>query len=263
MKLIVVILSHMRRTFSTTPKVKSERAFICEMIRVGVALTCLATILAVTVTWWTTHNYTPYMHHKALRTALILPLIVAPTCMYIIGRIGLRNHRQMLAINALAFTDELTGLANRRAFMRDAAERLATTDLNKTGVCIMIVDLDHFKRVNDQYGHDAGDTTLINVARQMERALPASALIARLGGEEFAVMASFNSMDHLNEIGENLRARIASRPCAYGQHNIQATASIGAGIAYDGDSTQSIMSRADSALYGAKHEGRNRFMLAA
>ena len=244
-------------------RIKSEHEYIREMVLTGIALTGLAIMLAMTVTWWTTHNYTTYMHHKAMRTAFLLPLIIAPTCVYIMGQMGLRYRRQLIHINKLAFTDEMTGLNNRRAFMRDAKEMLATTDTDKVGLCIMILDLDHFKSVNDRYGHEAGDIALGNAGRQMAQALPDDALVARLGGEEFIVMLQYDAIEEVYEHAEAVRSQIAARPCIYGDYRIAVTVSIGASMAYGEDTVPSMMNRADTALYEAKTEGRNRFMLAA
>lgn len=244
-------------------RVKSEREYIREMVITGIALTVLAALLATTVTWFTTHNYTTYMHHKAMRTAFLLPLIIAPTCVYIMGQMGLRYRRQLIHINKLAFTDEMTGLDNRRAFMRDAKEMLAATDLDESGLCIMILDLDHFKAVNDRYGHEAGDLALSNAGKQIALALPPEALVARLGGEEFIVMMQYNEIAEVYEHAEAVRSQVAARPCVFGKEHITVTVSIGASMAYEGDTVPSMMNRADSALYEAKAEGRNRFTLAA
>jgi diguanylate cyclase (GGDEF)-like protein len=244
-------------------RVKSEGEYIREIVLTGLALTTIAILLATAVTWWTTHNYTTYLHHKAMRTAFLLPLIIAPTCVYIMGQMGLRYRRQLIHINKLAFTDEMTGLDNRRAFMREAKEMLAATDLDETGLCVMILDLDHFKAVNDQYGHEAGDLALSNAGKQIGLALPPEALIARFGGEEFIVMMQYQEIAEVYEHAEAVRSQVAARPCAYGHERITVTVSIGASMAYDGDTVPSMMNRADSALYEAKAEGRNRFMLAA
>jgi diguanylate cyclase (GGDEF)-like protein len=233
------------------------------MLETGFWVMFAAITIAVTVTWFSTQDYEPAIHHQALRTAYFLPLILVPACIGIVGRQSLVNHRQMLEVTRLAHTDEMTGLANRRAFMQDATERLASTDVEIEGIAIFIVDLDHFKSVNDVYGHSAGDEVLIHAAKQMEKAVPHGSLICRLGGEEFAIMLGYRSVLDVHERAEEIRRRIASKPCTVGEHSISITASVGAGIAHSRDTVSSVMTRADNALYEAKGEGRNRFAIAA
>ena len=169
----------------------------------------------------------------------------------------------MLAVSKLARTDEMTGLANRRAFMHAAIDRFTTTDFEYSGLSLMIVDLDHFKQVNDVYGHDAGDEVLIHAARQIVEACPEDSFVARLGGEEFAVMMPYETVADLHQRAEAIRARVAAQPCDYQGTSIRVSASLGVGIAHPRDSVSSVLSRADNALYEAKDQGRNRFNIAA
>ena len=173
------------------------------------------------------------------------------------------DYRRMLAVSRLAHTDEMTNLANRRAFMQRARKMFATTDLEFGGLSAFIVDLDHFKKVNDAYGHEAGDEVLIHASRQIVAALPDDALVARLGGEEFGVLVRYENVAEINQMAEAVRHHVASKPCAYNEHRIQVSASVGVGIANPRDSIGSVMTRADDALYEAKNEGRNRFVIAA
>jgi len=244
-------------------KVKSERDFLKESLRTGIVITLGAMVIALSVTWATTHHLGPDIYVQALVTAALLPLLIAPVCYFFTIRQGLLSHRQMLEINQLAHTDEMTGLPNRRAFMREAAARFNATDLDTAGLCILLIDLDHFKNVNDKFGHDVGDKTLIHVAQEISDAAPPGSLVARLGGEEFAVLLPFKVLADLHHYGETIRARVASRPCLHEGAGIQVTISIGAGIAGEADTVSSILTRADCALYEAKGQGRNRFSMAA
>ena len=243
--------------------VPSEREFLFSLLRTRLIVLCFAVTLTVTATWFSTRNYEPWMHYKAVFTAFILPVLIVPVCIGIVGRQGLLNHRRMLEVTRLAHTDEMTGLANRRAFMLEATERLRNTDVELEGLAIFIVDLDHFKSVNDVYGHTAGDEVLIHAANQMVKAAPHGSIVCRLGGEEFAIMLGYNSVLDVHDRAEEIRHRIASKPCIVGEHTISITASVGAGIAHSRDTVSSVMTRADNALYEAKGEGRNRFTIAA
>ena len=243
--------------------VPNEQAFLAAIVKTGLLVLIGASITTVCITWFTTHDYEPSIHHQAMRTAFFLPLIIVPACIGIIGRQSLLNHRLMLEATRLALTDEMTGLANRRAFYKEAQDTLEATDLELQGVAIFIIDLDHFKRVNDVYGHDAGDKVLIHAAKQMERAVLHGSLVCRLGGEEFAIMLTYRSFPEIHEHAEAIRHRIASKPCLVAGQEIAVTASLGAGVAHARDTVKTVMTRADNALYEAKHEGRNRFTVAA
>lgn len=246
-----------------TQRVKSERDFLKESLRTGAMITLGAMVMALSLTWLTTRHLGPDIYVQALVTAALLPLLIAPVCYFFTVRQGLVSHRQMLEINQLAHTDEMTGLPNRRAFMREAASRFSKTDFEEFGLCILLIDLDHFKSVNDRYGHDVGDKTLIHVAREIESTAPRGSLVARLGGEEFAVLLPFEALSELHQYGEQMRARVASRPCIHDGVGIRVTISIGAGIATREDTVSSVLTRADCALYAAKDQGRNRFSMAA
>ena len=127
----------------------------------------IAVSIAVSITWYTTKDYEPYIHYKALRSATFIPLIIVPMCTSIVGFQGFMNHRRMLEIFRLAHTAEMTNLAKRRAFMQEARAQFDQADLDYQGLSIFIVDLDHFKKVNDAYGHEAGDEVLIHAAAQI------------------------------------------------------------------------------------------------
>lgn len=243
--------------------VPTEREFAASMLMTGLVILIIAVVIAAGTTWHTTNHYPQNIHAQAMRTAIILPLVIVPLCVSIISFQATRNHRRLIALSTLAHTDEMTGLANRRAFMRAANSRFKTTDFEYSGLALMIVDLDHFKRVNDEYGHDAGDEVLINAARQIYEACPQNCLVARLGGEEFAVMMPYESVKELHQGAENIRARVAAIPCEYQGQTIHVSASLGVGIAHPRDTVSDVLSRADNALYDAKDAGRNTYKVAA
>lgn len=223
----------------------------------------IAVAISASVTWATTQHLAPDIHMQAMLTSIMLPMIIVPVCIGIIGYQSVRHHRHMLAIAKLARTDEMTGLANRRTFMHAAQTLFAETDFEYSGLSIFIVDLDHFKQVNDVHGHDAGDEVLIHASQKIVEATPPSGLVARLGGEEFAVLLPYGSPSELHHHAEAIRFRVASHPCSYQDKLIKVSASVGVGIAHRRDTVSSVMSRADDALYEAKDKGRNRFVVAA
>lgn len=241
----------------------TEREFRTSMVMTSLVILVVSVTIATGATWYLTKGHPPEIHAQALRTAIILPMLIVPICSSIIAYLGLKNHRRMLAVTRLALTDDMTGLANRRAFTRAANALFEATDLDYDGLCLFIIDLDHFKQVNDLHGHETGDVVLIHAAKQIELAAPDDALVARLGGEEFAVLMRYTDSADLFKRAEAIRKQIASTPCIHQNICINLSASVGVGIANPRDTVSSVMARADNALYEAKDKGRNRFIIAA
>ena len=154
-----------------------------------------------------------------------------------------------------ANTDPTTGLANRRELMRSLSEAL---DAKATGV-LLLLDLDHFKRVNDLHGHLAGDHLLRHVAESMLKAAPETASCARIGGDEFAIMLRGASPEAGEETAKAILARLTT-PVFIGGAQIQASASVGlAQIDRGMQSEEDVLRHSDVALYAAKSAGRNGF----
>lgn len=160
--------------------------------------------------------------------------------------------------------DELTGLANRRALDRALMREWRRLQRSGTGFALLAMDLDHFKEVNDRFGHPAGDQMLIQVAGRLKRAAREVDLIARVGGEEFIVLIHGNSVEGALIAAERLRAAVSAAPYAIKDGLAPITISIGIALATADDlELSNVLERADQALYQAKHEGRNRVCLEA
>jgi diguanylate cyclase (GGDEF)-like protein len=161
-------------------------------------------------------------------------------------------------------TDFLTGLANRRAFFDMAERELAGARRHGVPVVVMVLDLDHFKRLNDEHGHDAGDRALRAVADAVREQLRQDDLAARYGGEEFALLLRHCEPADGLRFSERLRAAIAQAtvPLPAGG-TARVTASVGVAASSDhGHDLEALVARADEAMYQAKHAGRNRVALA-
>ncbi|MGK6320204.1 putative bifunctional diguanylate cyclase/phosphodiesterase [Sphingomonas sp. DT-204] len=161
----------------------------------------------------------------------------------------------------LAARDPLTGFLNRRSLVQDGAALFARTGKRRKAMALLILDLDHFKTVNDMHGHPVGDSLLRAVAAEIERVLPSSALMARLGGDEFACAFLFDAAnpDVVERIAERLVSRMAQPFDAEGLR-CHISASIGmARSDFDCPSIDALMRAADIAMYAAKKSGRNRF----
>ncbi len=156
-----------------------------------------------------------------------------------------------------ANTDPLTGLYNR-GFLEDTLRR-KIKHFEKTGeiFSIIMADLDNFKRVNDLYGHLAGDEVLITFADILRRDLRMDDIAARYGGEEFTVVLSKLDMLKAISVANRLRSRLESTPIIWGEDIIRVTASFGVAQVAQGDTPETLLERADKALYLAKSEGKN------
>ncbi|MBV1856677.1 GGDEF domain-containing protein [Catellatospora tritici] len=163
------------------------------------------------------------------------------------------------ALIDLATTDTLTGLPNRRALRASLGRNLDQARRADTALALIILDLDRFKKINDEHGHLAGDAVLRQVAQVLQREIRPTDLAARLGGEEFAVVLPDTDRDTAVAIAERLRAAVASTPAAHQGEVLTVTTSAGV-VAYphDGQTTATLVKRADDALYSAKRAGRNR-----
>ncbi len=157
-----------------------------------------------------------------------------------------------------ALTDGLTGMQNRRYFDDALKEYLDEFRRIDKPVGLMIIDLDHFKKVNDTHGHDVGDEVLREVAGCLREMTRFHDVVARLGGEEFAVVAPNMDLDTFKRFAERIRKAIAVRPIVSGDVRLKVTASVGLAIWDRKETADEFYKRADRQLYEAKRAGRNR-----
>lgn len=158
--------------------------------------------------------------------------------------------------------DGLTEVYNRRYFDEQLTQKLQ----QGLGLGLLLLDADHFKRINDTYGHGGGDAVLRALARRVAGLLPSSAFVARFGGEEFAVLLTGAADANLSDPGvllaERVRTEIQANPVDFGQHRIPVTVSVGVAWTAPGSpepySSESLLRIADERLYAAKQGGRNR-----
>lgn len=163
-------------------------------------------------------------------------------------------------LERLTRLDGLTGLYNRNTFVELTERELVRAQRQGSATAILLLDLDHFKRVNDTWGHPAGDAVLKNVAAVVTNSIRSTDLVGRLGGEEFIILLPGTTLIAARKLAEKVRARLEASPTVFGETTIQTTASIGlAGTtAVEKRDFDNLYNSADKALYLAKQRGRNQ-----
>jgi len=168
------------------------------------------------------------------------------------------------ALRLLAATDVLTGLPNRREFMARGLEEILRARRYNSHVCVMMMDIDHFKKVNDTWGHAVGDDVIRQVACVIRDACRLVDVVGRIGGEEFAMLLGQTDTEGALIVGQRLRETVAGRAVSLaGGQTLSVSISIGvAAMTQEDDDLSHLLARADAALYEAKQQGRNRVCLA-
>lgn len=193
----------------------------------------------------------------------ILSLIVVETNL-VFGFVLLSVGRSATVLKRAALTDHLTGLPNRRAFEALVNERLATASSVQGPTAVAVFDVDHFKQVNDTYGHDVGDAVLQHVAAILKRAIHETDHVARMGGEEFVALIHARGSQTAQEVAELVRLAVQEHPFRHNGHDVTVTVSAGlVEVTDDRPTLTALFKRADEALYRAKGAGRNRIIMAA
>ena len=197
-----------------------------------------------------------------IATAAVLGSLYAHNIRKLVDRqvayeIAIERERQ------LARTDDLTGVNNRRHFLDLAAHEVASARRYHRPLALLLFDIDHFKQVNDRWGHPFGDVILVRVAEVVAALLRESDVLARYGGEEFAVLLPDNGAHQAEIVAERIRLAVAALVTEQGSARAAVTVSLGvAELALPDDTLEALIQRADQALYGAKRAGRNRVVVA-
>jgi diguanylate cyclase (GGDEF)-like protein len=166
--------------------------------------------------------------------------------------------RQLADLALASRRDPLTGLANRRAFDEDLVREAARAARSGAPLSVVVLDVDRFKAVNDTHGHSAGDAVLRAVAARAEAAIRAGDLLARIGGEEFAILLAGADLARAVEAAERIRAALAASPVEAAGRALAVTASFGCAALAPGEAPHALVARADACLYEAKRDGRDR-----
>lgn len=197
--------------------------------------------------------------HMALLT--IEPMLFAVAIGFVL--LTLTRERDEALEHAAASTDPLTGVLNRRGFFDAAAKVRRRAGRHKTPVVALLLDIDHFKVVNDTYGHPAGDAVLERFAVYVRETLRLHDVFGRIGGEEFAIVFAEADQEQASALAERIRKRVEAEPILWRTTPISITTSIG--VAVDPRPTltvEALLEAADRALYEAKRRGRNQIVVA-
>ncbi len=186
---------------------------------------------------------------------LLITLILNNSFAYLYARFSL-EHQDKLA--RMATRDALTGVGNRAIFVTDINKAVAEKMRFGGNLCLIMMDLDHFKQINDRFGHLSGDAVLVKLMDICRERLRGIDRVYRIGGEEFAIIAVGIEADGAHFLAEDIRRMVDESQMAYG---ISVTVSLGIASCTADDTIESLMSRADRALYRAKNQGRNQVCL--
>ena len=174
------------------------------------------------------------------------------------GVLMLANEFVTSGLRHLADADPLTGVFNRRAFLTLLDKGLSRAQRTQAPLAVLVVDLDHFKKINDTWGHQSGDDALRHFVRRAEQCLRREDVLGRQGGEEFAIFLPATDGAGAAKVAERLRVQVQAEPLQIDQRNMLVTVSIGVTLSTGDESAEAVMQRADEAMYLAKKRGRNR-----
>lgn len=224
----------------------------------GLSLTVLPPALAVYVT-------THYAFTELVSPAPLLNVVFCAIAIWAFSHVyEISRERSQRHLLEMANTDPLTGLPNRARFREVFARERRRSERDGGRLSLLALDVDHFKRINDAYGHEVGDAVLVRLADLFRQRLRATDWICRLGGEEFCVIVPGAGIEQATAIAEDLRARVEAMPLGSGDGGIRTTISVGvAELNRDAESLDALYSVADKRLYEAKVAGRNRVVAGA
>lgn len=192
---------------------------------------------------------------QSLWLSVLMCLLVTAIVMTLFSLLIRRYQRR---IERLAATDQLTELPNRRGFEMLAGQAIEEARREQQPLSAIVIDLDHFKTLNDTHGHLAGDVVLKGFANQLRASLRRSDIVCRWGGEEFIVLFKNTALDTAQQLAEKLRAQLEQQHFFWEDKALKVTISIGLTNLTGGEGLDALIARADRALYRAKQSGRNR-----
>lgn len=238
-------------------KIVSRRQVFSLTVQIA-AYALISTMVVTTLIMKLTGKFIPDIYPFTI----IVPLVVAPPIAYWLANVLYEITRISEEIERVAYADDLTGIANRRAFFEKAPDLITKSQEDQNKVSVILVDIDHFKNINDTYGHKAGDAMLILVADILMQSIrETGGMVGRIGGEEFALLVIHKESTHVMDLADQIRLNIRSASINTRNTLISATASIGLTRHTGGADLDNTLLYADKALYLAKNAGRDRVVM--
>ena len=207
-------------------------------------------------------NRSPELAVELTQSATVPPTMVLEAIIFLvttaISTLMLVNETITTELRRLADIDHLTATFNRRSFLSLLSKAIGTAERTGAPLSVLVIDLDHFKEINDSHGHRIGDQALAHFATMANACLRQEDILGRIGGEEFAVSLPNAAIGDAHAIAERLRQHLLAEPLPTPSRAIPLTVSIGVAQYHTQDSIESLLHRADKAMYRAKESGRNR-----
>lgn len=201
------------------------------------------------------HDFRQFMHVTAYTVTFVTCLMVATPFSLMVAKSLLSAHQMQQRIISMALTDHLTGLPNRAAVLEKIEQAVAASVASGRAGSVLFVDLDHFKKVNDTFGHAGGDAALRHTGDIMRKTLGEGSIMGRFGGEEFVCF--IDDADKAPAIAAKIIMALREGRVTYGDQSIAVKASIGLANTDGSHDTKHLLARADEALYIAKSSGRD------
>lgn len=218
-----------------------------------VLMTTLASeIFSLTFTWLSMLIYGPTDLLISFAIAGTVPLLVAPPATYLVAHYAYQLYHAHQALFHLAHTDELTALANRRAFFTEGIQRLNKAQETKQPVGLILLDTNHFKQINDRLGHAVGDDALRFLAQILNANTAPTDLVARLGGDEFAILRAPATMTELTACATQIRQQLLQQPYLHQGSELWLSFSMGIADTTQASTLEGLLQASDVALYQQK-----------
>jgi len=210
---------------------------------------------------WFVKVSSPYLWYAhPYNIALIIAGLSAAVIVFFVTRSNYGLKKNEAKNYQRAITDSLTGIFNRRHFMEMVPMSIEKSRRQKEDCYIIMFDIDHFKNINDTYGHQIGDKVLIDITARIKESIRLYDFFARYGGEEFIIFASKLSSEEIHKVGERLRTSICGKSFTYNNLSLECSASFGA-AKMESYNLEEAIQQSDEALYAAKRNGRNRVVV--
>ena len=180
------------------------------------------------------------------------------TVLFGFGIMLLANEYITSQLKLLANLDSLTNLYNRRAYLKNLEQSISFSNRTGQALCVLVIDVDHFKHINDSHGHDAGDMVLKTIAKTIEHCLRTEDVMGRMGGEEFSICLPNTTLASALIVAERICKAVHSTAITLESTNITCSVSVGVATLRKLESPRDVLRRSDQAMYFAKANGRNR-----